>query len=50
MNIEEIITSYLQSNDLKNPHLSALTFQLLEYWATTRDFEINNKLLRDRRK
>ncbi len=47
MNIEEIISGYLQSDDLKSPHLSALTFQLLEYWAATQDFEIDNRLLRD---
>jgi sigma-B regulation protein RsbU (phosphoserine phosphatase) len=47
MNIEEILSAYLQSNDAKSSQLSALTFQLLEYWATTIDFEIDNKLLRD---
>jgi sigma-B regulation protein RsbU (phosphoserine phosphatase) len=47
MNIEEIISGYLRSDDLKSPHLSALTFQLLEYWAATQDFEIDNRLLRD---
>ena len=47
MNIEEILRTYLQSSEAKSPQLSALTYQLLEYWATTKDFEINNRLLQD---
>ncbi len=47
MNIEDIITAYLQSGNPKGPQTSALMFQLLEYWATTQDFEIDNRLLRD---
>ncbi|CAB1065902.1 Serine phosphatase RsbU, regulator of sigma subunit [Olavius sp. associated proteobacterium Delta 1] len=47
MNIEEIIRNYLKSSDAKTPQLSALTYQLLEFWATTKDFEIDNKLLQE---
>jgi sigma-B regulation protein RsbU (phosphoserine phosphatase) len=47
MKIEEIIRDYLKSSDVKTPQLSELTFQLLEFWATTQDYEIDNQLLRD---
>ena len=47
MKIEEIITNYLKSSEAKSPQLSALTYQLLEYWATTQDFATDNKLLRE---
>ena len=47
MNIEEIISNYLKSGEAKTPQLSALTHQLLEFWATTKDFEIDNKLLQE---
>jgi sigma-B regulation protein RsbU (phosphoserine phosphatase) len=47
MKIEEIISSYLQSGETKTPQLSALTYQLLEFWATTKDFEIDNQLLQE---
>ncbi len=47
MKIEEILTNYLKSSETKTPQLSALTYQLLEFWATTKDFEIDNKLLQE---
>ena len=47
MKIEDIINNYLKSGETKTPQLSALTYQLLEYWATTKDFEIDNKLLQE---
>ncbi len=47
MKIEEIISNYLKSSEAKTPQLSALTYQLLEFWATTKDFEIDNRLLQD---
>jgi sigma-B regulation protein RsbU (phosphoserine phosphatase) len=47
MKIEEIISNYLKSSETKTPQLSALTHQLLEFWATTKDFEIDNKLLQE---
>ena len=47
MKIDEIIAGYLKSGEIKTPQLSAMTFQLLEYWATAKDFEIDNRLLRD---
>ena len=47
MKIEEIISTYLKSGETKTPQLSALTHQLLEFWATTKDFEINNNLLQE---
>jgi len=47
MNIEAIISTYLKSGETKTPQLSALTHQLLEFWATTKDFEIDNKLLQE---
>ena len=47
MKIEEIIRDYLKSSDVKTPQLSELTYQLLEFWATTQDYEIDNQLLRD---
>ena len=47
MKIEEILSNYLKSSETKTPQLSALTFQLLEFWATTKDFEIDNKLLQE---
>ena len=47
MKIEEIIDSYLKSGKAKTPYLSKLTHQLLEYWATAKDFEIDNELLQE---
>jgi len=47
MKIEAIISNYLKSSETKTPQLSALTHQLLELWATTNDFEIDNKLLQE---
>ena len=47
MKIEEILNDYLKSSETKTPLLSALTYQLLEFWATTKDFEIDNKLLQE---
>ena len=47
MKIEEIIANYLKSREAKTPQLSKLTYQLLEYWATAKDFEINNELLQE---
>ena len=47
MKIEEILTNYLKSSETKTPQLSALTYELLEFWATTKDFEIDNKLLQE---
>ncbi len=47
MNIEEIIANYLKSPEAKTPQLSKLTYQLLEYWATTKDFEIDNELMQE---
>ncbi|CAB1084830.1 Serine phosphatase RsbU, regulator of sigma subunit [Olavius algarvensis Delta 1 endosymbiont] len=47
MRIEDIIRNYLDSGETKTPQLSALTCQLLEYWATAKDFEIDNKLLQE---
>ena len=47
MKIEDILTNYLKSSETKTPQLSALTYQLLEFWATTKDFEIDNKLLQE---
>jgi sigma-B regulation protein RsbU (phosphoserine phosphatase) len=47
MKIEEIIGRYLKSGEAKTPQLSALTYQLLEFWATTKDFEIDNRLLQE---
>jgi serine phosphatase RsbU (regulator of sigma subunit) len=38
---------YLKSSETKTPQLAALTYQLLEFWATTKDFEIDNKLLQE---
>jgi len=47
MKIEEILNDYLKSSETKTLLLSALTYQLLEFWATTKDFEIDNKLLQE---
>jgi len=47
MEIEEILKNYLKSREIKTPQLSVLTHQLLEFWATTKDFEIDNKLLQE---
>ncbi|MBT8365984.1 MAG: serine/threonine-protein phosphatase [Deltaproteobacteria bacterium] len=47
MKIEEILKSYLESGNAKTAQLSSLVFQLLEYWATTQDYEIDNQLLQE---
>lgn len=47
MKIEEILNNYLKSTETKTPQLSALTYQLLEFWAATKDFEIDNQLLQE---
>jgi len=47
MRIEDIIRNYLESDETKTAQLSALTYQLLEFWATAKDFEIDNKLLQE---
>ncbi len=47
MKIEEILNNYLKSSEIKTPQLSALTYQLLEFWATSKDFEIDNNLLQE---
>lgn len=47
MEIEEILNNYLKSSEIKTPQLSALTYQLLEFWATSKDFEIDNNLLQE---
>ena len=47
MKIEEILRSYLKSGNRKTPQLSSLVFQLLEYWAATKDYEIDNQLLQE---
>jgi len=47
MKIEEILNNYLKSGETKTPQLSALTYQLLEFWATTKDLEIDNNLLQE---
>jgi len=47
MKIDDIIRNYLDSGEDKSAQLPALTHQLLEFWATARDFEINNKLMQE---
>ena len=47
MNIDDIIRGYLESGEINTPQLTAMTYQLLEYWAATKDFEIDNRLLQD---
>lgn len=47
MNIDQIISSYFKSGDVNTPCPPALIAQLLELWATTQDYEINNQLLQE---
>jgi len=47
MKNEELLREFIKSIDVKESHFSSLILQLIEYWARTKDYQIDNRLLHD---
>ena len=47
MKNEELLREFIKSIDVKESHFSSLILQLLEYWARTKDYQMDNRLLHD---
>ncbi|MGD8715481.1 MAG: PP2C family protein-serine/threonine phosphatase [Desulfobacterales bacterium] len=47
MKNEELLREFIKSIDVKESHFSSLILQLIEYWARTKDYQMDNRLLHD---